>query len=253
MTRDFKSITSTQNPIYKDWLKLHKSIGIEKLGKLFVMGEKIIRDYLDTHGTKNALEFVYSEGMAVDTFSKYKLPEFVVPPVLFKELDILNTHSPLLTIAKPEIPIWDSHAAPSEIEILLPFQDPNNVGAVIRTGTALGVRKIILLKEAALPFHPRSIRASAGAVFQAPLFLGPSIQELEHLENTVSLDMKGERLDKFRWSQHTRLLIGEEGKGIPAYLQTQKVTIPIDSKCESLNATIAASLAIYSYRLKFPI
>lgn len=253
MTRDFKTITSTQNPIYRDWLKLHKSAGIEKLGKLFIMGEKIVHDYLAMHGNKNALEFVSAEGMPTAIAEKYKLAGFTVPATLFNELDILNTRSPLLVIQKPKIPKWDVEAAASEIEILLPFQDPNNVGAVIRTATAFGARKIILLTESASPFHPRAVRASAGTVFQAPLFVGPSIQELSHIESVVSLDLNGENLDQFRWSQHTRLLIGEEGQGVPKSIDAQKVKIPISKNCESLNATVAASLALYSYRMKFPL
>src|SRR4051812_32036414 len=115
MTRNFKPITSTQNPLYKDWLKLHKSAGIEKLGKLFVMGEKFVLDYLDRHRTKNASELICTEDMSCDAFQNYKLDTFVLPQALFKELDLLNTHAPLLVIKKPELPVWDSKATPSEI------------------------------------------------------------------------------------------------------------------------------------------
>ena len=92
-------------------------------------------------------------------------PSILLKKHLYNELDTFNTNAPLLVIQTPEIPEWD-YRLTEGCNLLIPFQDPVNVGAVIRSAAGFGVKKIIMLKEAAHPFHPRSIRASTGAVFR---------------------------------------------------------------------------------------
>ncbi len=180
---------------------------------------------------------------------------FLLPPKMFSEIDFLNIKSPLLTISPPQIKKWDPKASASQLELLLPLQDPNNLGAAIRTASAFKASKIILLSECAYPFHPKAIRASAGTVFDTPLLQGVSIHDLSKLDlpNLVSLDLKGTNINEFSWNQHVQILVGEEGPGVPSNLKSQKIKIPISDDCESLNATVAASLAIFSYRNKFKL
>ena len=75
------------------------------------------------------------------------------------------------------MPDWSDDAPwPDGCTLFIPFQDPENVGAVIRSAAAFGVARVVLLKEAAHPFHPRSSRAAGSALFQVPLYQGPSIR-----------------------------------------------------------------------------
>ena len=92
---------------------------------------------------------------------------------LFKELDVSGTHAPLLLVRVPEIEPWsDDDPWPEGCTLFVPFQDPENVGAVIRSAAAFGVARVVLLRESAHPFHPRSSRAAGPALFQVPLALG---------------------------------------------------------------------------------
>lgn len=247
---NLKSITSAQNPLFRQWQKILKTAGIKKEHKLFLMGEKIIHDYLELNGYGQVQEFVTTDSLDIATFKKYPIKGYKLPNKLFAELDVFNTNYPLLTIHPPQINTWDSKTQPSQLEVILPFQDPSNLGAAIRTATAFNASKVILLKESAYPFHPKSMRTSSGTVLQAPLFEGPSIEDLTG--NFITLDTMGLPMQDFRWPQHIRILVGEEGRGIPVNLNTEKINIPIHENCESLNAAIAISLAMYSYRLRFP-
>ena len=96
---------------------------------------------------------------------------FILKKGLYNELDIFNTRGPLYIAPVPDIPDWDGSLV-GGCNLLVPFQDPVNVGSVIRSAAAFGVGRIVLLREAANPFHPRSVRASSGAVFGSPLFRG---------------------------------------------------------------------------------
>src|SRR5206468_7230593 len=87
--------------------------------------------------------------------------------------------SPLLQVRVPEIPAFDAEAPwPEGCTLFIPFQDPENVGAVIRSAAAFGVARIVLLREAAHPFHPKAARAAGTALFQVEMEQGPSIRDL---------------------------------------------------------------------------
>ena len=99
---------------------------------------------------------------------------------LFKQLDVVGTHSPLLLVKVPEFTPWSDDAAwPAGCTLFVPFQDPENVGSVIRSAAAFGVAQVVLLREAAHPFHPRSSRAAGPALFQVPILTGPRWRRFE--------------------------------------------------------------------------
>jgi tRNA G18 (ribose-2'-O)-methylase SpoU len=119
------------------------------------------------------------------------------------------------------------------------------VGAVIRTAVAFGAQTVVLLAEAAHPFHPRAIRASGGAVMHANLMQGPSIHELGDDLPIVALSMKGTPVSEFAFPESFALLPGMEGPGLPGKFDQRAVSIPMSGKVESLNAAAAAAVALY--------
>ena len=63
----------------------------------------------------------------------------------------------------------------------MPLGDPQNIGSLIRSCAAFGIKKLILLEESSSPFLPKSLRAASGQIFNVPLFKGPSIAALEKI------------------------------------------------------------------------
>ncbi|MFW6284688.1 MAG: TrmH family RNA methyltransferase, partial [Desulfosalsimonas sp.] len=131
--------------------------------------------------------------------------------------------------------------------VLVPFQDPENVGAVIRSAVAFGAKNIVLLAEAAHPFHPRAIRASGGAVMHANLMQGPSISDLPDDLPVAALSMEGRSLAEFDFPDTFALLPGVEVPGLPAGFRKNAVSIPMGGTVESLNAAAAAAVALYAW------
>lgn len=181
---------------------------------------------------------------------------FSLPQKLFVELDIFGTKEPLAICPIPFISIMDLTAPPHGLEILCPMGDPGNLGALLRSCRAFAVRTVILLSEAVHPFHPKVIRASSGAVFSQSLVqAGCSISDLqkpELLKWVIPLDMQGEDIANLSWPKDIRLLIGEEGMGIPSFHYGRKFGISQIHPSIPLNATVASSIALYAYRQQHP-
>ena len=169
-------------------------------------------------------------------------------PDLFRALDTFGTDFPILCAGLPAIPRWTPAEGFREgCSVLVPFQDPENVGAVIRSAAALGAAQVILMKESAHPFHPKSIRASGGSVFTIPLREGCSISDLTGDLPLVVLSAKGRDLRTVHFPDAFGLLAGMEGPGLPEPLRDETVGIPLTGGVESLNAAVAASLALYEW------
>ena len=172
---------------------------------------------------------------------------------LFEKIDLFGTGAPILICQAPPFPSSDLEAQPQGIELLCPFGDPANVGALIRTAVAMGVERVILLKESAHPYHPKAIRAASGTMFKVSLVQGPSIRDLPEPATWVTLDAQGKSLPAFQWPKDVRLLVGEEGPGLPPRASGTRLAVPMTDSVESLNAVVAAGMALYAYRVQHPL
>jgi tRNA G18 (ribose-2'-O)-methylase SpoU len=110
---------------------------------------------------------------------------------------------------------------------------------------AFGAARVILLAGSAHPFHPKALRASAGAVLAAPLAAGPAIDALPMDLSIVPLSREGKDLGAVAFPAASALLPGVEGPGLPEPWRPLAVAIPHRPEVESLNAAVAVSIALY--------
>lgn len=235
------TIESSQNPVFKKLLSLTKSKGIKQESQALVSGEKITREISQLN--KIPSFWITTEKMPLPPGNWTRT--VTLSQELFKQLDVCGTHAPLLCANLPavdDISCLDSDQA----TLYVGLSDPTNLGALIRTCAAFGWKQIVLLKESAHPFLPKAIRAASGTSFSMSFFTGPSIQDLKDPE-IVALDMNGKVFATKDLKPNLKLLVGEEGQGVPQTFQGQRLQIPISNKVESLNATIATSLLIYEW------
>jgi TrmH family RNA methyltransferase len=271
MTVADKTISSKSNALVAEWLDCLTSKGIRKHGLFIVAGERAVRETLerapalarslivcsDRHfteqpkvsgplsGPRSWLPLI-ERARALTQGSNFSV--IAVARAIFDDLDISGTHSPLLLTHTPPIADADLSQDPVGLEVLCALGDPSNVGALLRSAAAFGASKIILLKECATPFHPKAVRAASAATMLTPFAKGPSIRELDAIKGPIlALDMQGQDIGKFQWPKNARLLIGEEGQGVPTSKSFTYLSIPMAKDVESLNATVAASIALYAY------
>lgn len=241
-----KRIESDQNETFKDLKKLLTSRGIRKQNKALVSGARQIAEILKNFPERCDAWIGSDTQLPPPPDSPAHLSWYQMAPSLFNILDIFGTNAPLLVVRMQAIPLWDpSDGLPEGCSVLIPFQDPENVGTVIRSAVAFGASHIILLAESAHPYHPKAIRASGGAVLHAGLLQGPALEELPDDLPLLPLSSEGNDISSVTFPHNFGLLPGMEGPGLPERWRARAVSIPIRHEVESLNASTATAIALY--------
>lgn len=248
-------ITSSSNELFKTWKSLDSAKGIRKAGEFFLMGEKLIQEFVRNKALQEKFPVraeLITEDLRPLNFAKADLQfkksksTFKLTKGLFNEIDFIGTHFNLLLLELPEIAAFEKLSKPQGLELICPLGDPGNLGAVIRSALAFNANTVILTEEAAFPFTPKVVKASAGAVLQMPFYRAGKLTSFAETE-TYALDMVGSDINSFKWPKDLRLLVGEEGSGLKDLKGLMKLKINTGS-VESLNATVATSIALYSFR-----
>ncbi len=242
-------ISSASNRSFKELKSLLNSRGIKHHGRAIVSGSKVVSELVQMHPEIIEGWVMTSKGDTPPGNFPCDITCYRIKSNLFNELDVYGTRHSLLLVKVSEFLIFSEHDIPDEAVLLVPFQDPANVGAVIRSAVAFGVKGIVILKEAAHPFHPKSIRTSGTQAFKVTFMKGPSIAELGDISRPiVALSSDGVDINNFVFPKRFALLPGVEGPGIPESVDPDyKVSIPMKPCVESLNATVATSIFLYEW------
>lgn len=191
-------------------------------------------------------------------------PAYAVEDSLFDRISEENAPEGVICVAKAldkrhkmyTINGKDFPPVPAGPAVLLEsLRDPVNVGAVIRTAAALGVGCLILSRDCADIYHPRTIRAAMGTLFSMTVLrvddLVAAIVGLRRSGRRVyaaALDADAVRLGTFAFGAEDCVVIGNEGHGLsPAVIDAcdRSVYIPMQGDTESLNASVAAALLMW--------
>lgn len=134
------------------------------------------------------------------------------------------------------------------------LQDPQNVGAIIRTADAAGVHGVLMPKRRSCPLNAVVAKVSAGAVEYVPVVsIGNIAQTIEELKKKglwiIGADMDGE-VDYFSGNLKGPivLVIGAEGKGLGRLVREKcdlLVKIPMRGGVSSLNASAAGAILLF--------
>jgi TrmH family RNA methyltransferase len=244
-----KEVSSRSNPRFKLWLSLTEAKGLRQNHLCLVSGKKLIDEVL-REAPESLEDFLLPPGSMPPP--QLPIPATRLTAPLFKEVDVIGTKAPIAVVRTTPIEPWKFHA-PRGLELVLALSDPANLGGVLRSAAAFGVKRVILTEECASPFLPKALRASAGTALKISFSRIGSLKTSQFDSEVFGLDMTGENLSGFKWPQNGLLVLGEEGQGLPSTLAIKRLMIPMAPGVESLNAMVAASLALYSYALQHPV
>ena len=152
--------------------------------------------------------------------------------------------------------VLERAASRNEIPFLLlldELQDPQNVGALIRSADAAGVHGVLLPRRRSCPLNMVVAKISAGAVNYVPVVqIGNIVQTLRRLKEqgfwVVGADMEGDSLYfETDLDRPLVLVVGAEGKGMGHLVKENcdmLVRIPMQGGVNSLNASAAGAVLL---------
>jgi RNA methyltransferase, TrmH family len=253
-------IISRQNPRFKSLAKLISSArDLRAEGLCVLEGEHLISQFV-ARGL--ALETLITTNDFADNTGFVANEILLIPSAhmgVFSELTSPQNAIGLAKIPKnPPIPA--AQYVPFSVLILEKIQDPNNVGALLRTAAAMGVREAWLSEGCAYAWSQKTLRASQGA--QCNLVVRENIELLSELAKfngeicvttlTESTSLSNAKLSAPRIA----FVVGNEGEGVSEAvlkLASVRVRIPMHSGVESLNVGAAAAIVLYEWQRQITV
>lgn len=244
-------ITSSKNPLLQHVRKLQASRAYREACREFVAdGFKLLNEAICWYPRLKTV-------LAGQEVVLPPLPDGVRVVRLSASLmqSVSNMKTPQGVIFTGELPQQMQPEPEKGMLLLDRIQDPGNLGTILRTADAFGV-KVLMTNGCADAFSEKTLRASMGAVFRTPPQTIPLAQLLARcLERQLpiaatALTADAADLRQVDLKEHL-VVIGSEGQGICRELleaARQKIIIPMQPRCESLNAAVAAAIVLWKMK-----
>jgi RNA methyltransferase, TrmH family len=163
-----------------------------------------------------------------------------------------DTVSPQGVLAIAPIPTLTPDPDTPMVLVLDGWQDPGNVGTILRTAEAAGVGWVVLAAGSVDPFSPKVVRAAMGAHLRLPIAFDMDWEAIRValVGRTVALADAQASVDYDRhdWIRRSALIVGGEARGgtnAARSVASVRVSIPMQPPTESLNAAVAASVILF--------
>lgn len=259
-------ITSVKNTRIKEWASLKQKKFRDSTGLFLIEGVRSVEEALRSGAQ---IEVVLID---VDQRGRGKLDE-IENLVFSRGLELLEVTSNVLEhIADTQTPqatlavarrndhdwrrVIEGKESPMYI-LLDQLRDPGNLGTIIRTADAIGATAVFVGQNSADVYNPKTVRSTMGSLFHIPVIPADLVElatELKRVGVKITALTTDEEEDIYNvtFDQATAIVIGSESEGLSEQvleLVDQVARIPMPGQAESLNAAIAASVALYeAYR-----
>ena len=246
-----ETITSRQNPLMTHLRKLASSRSYRiKSGEYLCDGTKLLAEALKWGAEVKTA--VFSEGVDIPP-----LPDGVravrVSEELMRSVSPMETpQGALFTVALPEVQLPETLSGKNYL-VLDGVQDPGNVGTILRTADAFACDGVFLVNACADLYNPKTARATMGAIFRCEAYT-VTAEELFALLRKSGVPLYGTALrdDTVPLAEanlaRAAVAIGSEGRGLSQQVLDEcakTLKIPMNPRCESLNAAIAATVVLW--------
>jgi TrmH family RNA methyltransferase len=257
MTGGARRISSRDNPLYREFVDLSGSARERRrLGRSVLEGIHLCEAYLQRHGAP--LSAIVSDSGAehpevTELMAQHALVPTIVADPLFASLSTLAQGVGIAFIVETPSP-----GLPDTIELDAVYfdrlQDPGNVGTLLRTCAAAGVKTVFTAPGTAWCWSPKVLRAGMGAHFHLSIHEAipwPAVHERLRIEAIGTRASQAESLYRSELRAPCLWLLGSEGEGIsaPVAADTDRwVRIPQAAGVESLNVAAAGALCLFEQR-----
>jgi TrmH family RNA methyltransferase len=252
-----KTITSRDNAFYKELKQIATSSQARrKAGQSLLDGVHLCQTWLDLVGSP--LHCVVSEGalanpevaQVVARVEAAGAPLTALPDALFGAISQVEHGVNLAFLVATPRPRQPQALVESAV-LLDGVQDPGNVGSILRSAGAAGIRQVYCSAGTAFCWSPKVLRAAMGAHFVLEIFENVDLPALAASARIPVLATSGyasERLYGIDLSGPVAWVLGHEGQGVSSELldlATRRVAVPHAGKVESLNVAACAAVCFF--------
>ncbi len=224
---------------------------------MYVYGKNVAKELLKNNRKINKVYLYqyFNDNSIISELQKKQIEIIYQDKKQLEQLANGNHQGIILSIADYEYTSIDELIKNSNglIVILDHLEDPHNLGAIIRTCEAAGIKSIVIPKDRSVDINSTVMKVSAGSLDYI------NIAQVTNLANTIKYlkqqgfwiigtDMDGTDYKAIDYKGQIGLIIGSEGNGLSRLVKDNCdyiATIPMNGHINSLNASVAAGIVIY--------
>lgn len=250
-----KAVRSRENPIFRALFKLAASSKERRAASMTLLeGERLLKAYRDSKlgqaeiiaASEAALERAGLKGLFESTPAKTHV---VLAEGLIERISQVVTSCGLLAVIKTPQPS-STPAAIEDALMLDRVQDPGNLGSMLRSALAAGVREVFLSPGSVFAWSPKVVRAGMGAHFGLAIFENANLPSLIRRAKgrAYATDPRSEAtLYEADLRGPVAWLFGNEASGLSREVlaAAERLRIPMPGPAESLNLAAAAAICLF--------
>ncbi len=254
-----KEITSSQNPLVKNILKLQeKARERKKQGVFIIEGKREISLAIAAayqFETLLFLEDLISENEVLELFP-ININCIKISTEVYQKIAYRNSTEGIIAIAKTKDFSLDSIVFKNENPLVLvaeSIEKPGNVGAILRTADAANIDAVLIANPKSDVYNPNIIRSSVGCVFTNQVAVGTSEEIISFLKknniHTYATTLQNSNpYFQENYTKPTAIVVGTEATGLTTIFReqaTQNINIPMQGKIDSMNVSVAAAIVLF--------
>ena len=241
-------IESLHNDIIKLTVSLKEKKNRDELSLFVVEGFKQVSEIPKDWNIKFVL--------ATEKYKDFKAEKlYITTEKIFKKISDTKTPQEILAVVEEKKSDIENILSKKGLFVVIDtLQDPGNIGTIIRTAESFGCKGIFVSKNSVDIYSNKVVRSAMGAIFNIPIVQNCDIVSLINLMKQKKINICAFSLDTdnvmsdFKFKNNTAIIIGNESKGINKNILDivdNKIKIDMAGKSQSLNASVACSIAIY--------
>ena len=234
-------ITSVNNDKVKELVKLKEKKYRDKMNEFFIEG----KDLCDAAYENGLLRELY----ILDGYDNIYdgIPYTYVSIDVMKKISDMNSVSEYYGVCSKKV----EDKIGNKIIMLDNIQDPGNLGTIIRSACAFNIDTVVLSQDTVDLYNPKVVRATKGMLFKINIIVRDITTFLEELDGYMIYGtdvVNGNNIKDIDIPEKVGIVIGNEGNGISDEVKKyidKNIYIKMNKECESLNASVAASIIMY--------
>ena len=238
-------ITSVNNDRVKELVRLKEKKYRDKVNLFFIEGYDIVSE-------------AYKKGFIKELYVLDGVECSMDVPITYVSMDVMKKISDMESVSEYYAICYKKEESDigNRFIMLDGVQDPGNLGTIIRSAVAFNFDTVVLSKNTVDLYNPKVIRSTKGMLFNINIIVRDLVEFISELDGYVIYGtdvVNGCDVRNIDVSERLGIVIGNEGRGISSGVRElcdKFMYIDMSSKCESLNASVAASILMYEVNKK---